>query len=725
MKNVILFTVLLFVGVIKILAQTSDEVHKEDDGFEWIETNDGIAPAVAKHKNGKIIINPKLECNYIDYCTAEDGAFSVGYFRLTQYTKDYKMRDAICDINGNVIVPFKYDGVGMRVKVFDADTLAYIYTSDNKLEKYNIFDIKGKKIVSNINSFDIDDCGNFIDWESKKKLGIRMPKANGQLSNFYIKSSEKKEQTSLGLYEVQEKETDGFKWHLLYKGTLSGAQTVDGKIIIPVEYNCKEIKYDNGVFIGRTIDNVCCAYSKDGEEIIPISYNYYNISVDICTKTYLFCAKKNVGDNNVCLHDLNGQLIFPTGIYSNISPQKVNNKIYFIVSKDGKSQVLDSGKKLLLSIDPPCHVSDIYEDRLGIYYNILHSDIERNIGIVDDKGSVIIAPGRYDLIKRVENNKVAFYETTIIRGSGPNEEFLHGICDLEGHEILPNEYTYIPYSSTEIFKMDKGNMIYEFNVAQLIADAKAQRNYHKPSNRISSSSSYASSSFAPSSSSSYSSNTNSKYEALNDPNLVDNSEKIANAHQLIDDLESQKRNCSSCHGTGSIPTICTMCRGTGTIKMGYYTPQFFKCNYCGGTGKQKKQCITCAQTDMKISLTQSLLKTLQETHGMTKEVLNTYTEIKAWEHNQNMEHQRAIDAIAEPYLNSTRKSNSSHSSTSSSSKCSMCNGTGIDPHVYHSGDPKPAVGGYTHSSGGKCIYCGKYEWHQHVYCPKCNANKYP
>ena len=129
---------------------------------------------------------------------------------------------------------------------------------------------------------------------------------------------------------------------------------------------------------------------------------------------------------------------------------------------------------------------------------------------------------------------------------------------------------------------------------------------------------------------------------------------------------------------------------------------------------------------MKISLTRGLLKTLQETHGMTKEVLNTYTEIKAWEHNQNMEHQKAIDEIAEPYLNSTRKSNSSNSSTSSSSKCSMCNGTGIDPAAYdltyHIG--RGLVVGYTNPSGTECPYCKKTSGHKHVYCPKCKADKH-
>lgn len=228
-------------------------------------------------------------------------------------------------------------------------------------------------------------------------------------------------------------------------------------------------------------------------------------------------------------------------------------------------------------------------------------------------------------------------------------------------------------------------------------------------------------SFAPPSSSSYSSNTNSKYKALSAPNLVDNSEKIKKHENIIKELEYKKQHCYLCHGTGKTQKNCTMCF-LGWSGYGKYK---HPCTFCSGTGKVDDYCFECRNTNITISATEHYLKSLKETHGMTKETAAFY-----YEHNSNMaqmdrDYQNTINAIAEPYLNSTRKSNSSHSSTSSSSKCSICNGTGIDPHVYHRGDPKPAVGGYTHSSGGKCVYCGKYEWHQHVYCPKCNANKYP
>lgn len=262
-----------------------------------------------------------------------------------------------------------------------------------------------------------------------------------------------------------------------------------------------------------------------------------------------------------------------------------------------------------------------------------------------------------------------------------------------------------------------------------ITDFFAQNyNYYGPKEFSSySSSSSSRNSYGPSSSSSsYSSNTNSKYKALSDPDLVDNSEKIKESEKAIKRLEAKKKDCYLCHGSGKVPgNYCTMCKGTGTIKLGYYTPQFYSCTWCGGKGRTETFCSECKQTDISISVLKQLMTTLKETHGMTKEVLKTYTEVKAREHNQNMEHQRAIDAIAEPYLNSTRKRISSHGMPSSS--CSICNGTGVDPFPWdeNSSFSKFALPlCYINQSGKKCPYCKKIIWHQHAYCSKCKADKY-
>ena len=76
-----------------------------------------------------------------------------------------------------------------------------------------------------------------------------------------------------------------------------------------------------------------------------------------------------------------------------------------------------------------------------------------------------------------------------------------------------------------------------------------------------------------------------------------------------------------------------------------------------------------------------------------------------------------------------RGTSSSRSSKTSSSSCSICHGTGMDPYANESAGAGSFVGsgltvGYTNHSGNRCPYCTKTSWHQHVYCPKCNANKH-
>lgn len=711
--KMVLAMVLLMLGITQVLAQ----VHKEEDGFQWIEFGE-LDALGAKDMNGKIIVDPKWRCSDIQYRIARQDNVSIGYFCIRKFVKDVFL-EGICDMNGDVIIPMKYGYASMSLQVCGSDTLVHILTSDNNLEISDIYDCTGKKIAKGVPSYYIDDDGYICDFNTKENLKIRIPAANGKLANFHQRASTDAVQTSLGLYAVQIKENEGFKWRFLYTSSLCGAQSMDGKVIIPVEKKCKEIEYDNEVFIAKTVDDVYCVYSKDGKEIIPTSYNYNHIYVDVSTKTFLICSTKNVhGDTESSLHDFSGKLVF-TGIYSGINPQKVNDQFYFIVSTDKKSQVLDDSHNLLVSVDEPCHVLSIHEDRLGIYYKILQSDIEKNTGIMDDKGKIVIAPGRYDLIDRVVNDKVAFYETTIIRGDKySDQEFLKGICDLEGNEILPNEYEYSPYSDDEIFTMEKGGMKYEINVAQLIADAKAKRNQQLAYSRNRYQNNQSSQQSVGSTSSTHKNvNHVSKYQSLNDPNLLDNSEKILECETRIQELRLSMKECLMCHGTGVIKQNCYMCGGFGMTGYGKYRHACFSCH---GTGKKETACTNCRKTELAISFANKLLEGYQKTHGMTKEAAKLYYEHEAWKAQSDRDYQNAINGIVESYLDD---SDTSQSSTTSDSPCSMCHGTGIDPFPWKDAASNAGNGpfGYTNQSGHKCPYCDERVWHQHKRCPKCNV----
>lgn len=398
--------------------------------------------------------------------------------------------------------------------------------------------------------------------------------------------------------------------------------------------------------------------------------------------------------------------------YDHIYPRN-EDFCFFYVEMNGKNGVLSENGSVLIEpiYDNVCYHSDKYE-----FNHHFSTELDKKHGWCDCNGNIIFEPVFNDAIIYSSGK----YKTKI------NENFV---------ELNPVDYAHYDsnmhnanQNTADDFESKRANIAERIDeLANKIQALQAKMGSNRQSTQSlasTSSSSYSTSSssnnsFAPSSSS-YSSNTNSKYTALNDPNLVDNSEKIKEQENHIKELEYKKQHCYLCHGTGKTQKNCTMCF-LGWSGYGKYK---HPCTFCNGTGKVDDYCSECRYTNMAISFAEQQIKSLKETHGMTKETAAFYHEHNSKIAQMDRDYQNAINAIAEPYLNSTRKSNSSHSSTSSSSKCSLCNGTGIDPHVYHSGDPKPAVGGYTHSSGSKCVYCGKYEWHQHVYCPKCNANKY-
>lgn len=217
----------------------------------------------------------------------------------------------------------------------------------------------------------------------------------------------------------------------------------------------------------------------------------------------------------------------------------------------------------------------------------------------------------------------------------------------------------------------------------------------------------------------YRKNVTSRRSMLTNSDVLDNRKKIKQQEEIIRELEHKKKNCYYCHGTRTVSGgNCNVCRGTGVIKAGYYTPQFFTCNYCGGTGRKEVACIECPRTDLAISFANKLLEGYQKTHGMTKEAAKLYYEHEAWKAQSDRDYQNAINGIVESYLDdSHNSSNGSGTSSSSDSKiCPYCGGTGVSKiGILGSGGVNVA---YTNASGEECPYCDDYdyEFHHHDRC---------
>lgn len=200
-------------------------------------------------------------------------------------------------------------------------------------------------------------------------------------------------------------------------------------------------------------------------------------------------------------------------------------------------------------------------------------------------------------------------------------------------------------------------------------------------------------------------------------NLIDNSEKIRITKSEILKYESEKKHCVVCHGSGyTSGTMCIACSGSGRVRTGYNPPLYANCSFCQGRGRNPQKCTSCMQTDLKIAGIRAILNFLEKSHGMTQDQYEAFCQSENYRIEMNKadrEFMRTINSM----------SSSVNSSSSSSSSCSICHGTGIDPFAWESGDI-PRGGAYTNPSGSTCPYCNKHTWHQHKYCPKCNANKY-
>lgn len=73
---------------------------------------------------------------------------------------------------------------------------------------------------------------------------------------------------------------------------------------------------------------------------------------------------------------------------------------------------------------------------------------------------------------------------------------------------------------------------------------------------------------------------------------------------------------------------------------------------------------------------------------------------------------------------------SSVGSTRSSSSCPRCHGTGVESTPAAINSPSVGAGaaaqglvGYTHTNGGSCPYCGRYEYHIHYKCYDSNYHR--
>lgn len=452
----------------------------------------------------------------------------------------------------------------------------------------------------------------------------------------------------------QKTESDGFVWYELRDYPNYGAADKNGNVLLPMSLQLTRIKYINS--------------KKQG-------------------KHGIFEVHK---DDNVGIYDIHGnEILSPDKGYTHWQYRGDSERGYFRVDRGdaeygfcdlNQNEIIAPGKYSYASYN----VNGFFEVQKGDYEGICNLD-----------GKEIISPNKYSSVIHI-NFKYEPQWFLVEIGE------LEGACDINGKELISPHYTDLGYDNEIGFYYDSNGNDVALNIK--IPSYTAEESYP--------------SSLSPKKDvvQNHNQNTSSRNSVVTDPNLLDNSEKIREQEEIIKELEYKKENCYRCHGKGTVSGgNCNVCKGTGIIKAGYYTPQFFTCNYCGGTGSKKVACIECQRTDLSISFARKLLKDYQETNGMTKEAAKAYFEHEAWKAQSDLNYQNAVNAIVDSYLDDS--SNGSNTSSSSDSKtCPYCGGTGVSKiGILGSGGSNVA---YTNASGEECPYCDDYdyEFHHHDRC---------
>ena len=147
-------------------------------------------------------------------------------------------------------------------------------------------------------------------------------------SNKTVKKKTQVKSTTKAVGKVSKelmKEDDGFEWYKIEKDKLFGAESKDGKILVPVGNRivryfakCFEVKNNGDVGI----------YSLDGKCIIPFSRHYGDVSC-IASKSTVGAYYQFKKGSALVFCDDEGQEICQIEGYGLINPKYINGKFFF------------------------------------------------------------------------------------------------------------------------------------------------------------------------------------------------------------------------------------------------------------------------------------------------------------------------------------------------------------------------------------------------------------
>ena len=292
------------------------------------------------------------------------------YYKRTQRRKDgfkwYQLKQdkyfGASDINGKIIIPLNKKYVSLYYSFLDNTDRGFFNVRDEN-NYWGLVEKRGKEIISTDRGYDlivyqITDKGykyfdvhkdyagkqGVCDLTGKELISPQLCDAiiysddnfkileeNGSWNNTGITLSKKDPlSNNKSFKQMETEEKGGFKWYRVHKGDYIGAESVDGKQLIPakyesVEYKCNNYRSNDLPYFEVKKKEAIGVYDLTGKILIPIERNYDDIRYESSDEHPYFLVKKN-NKKGAC--DLSGkEVISPIYYYVFLSNYGFSTKL--------------------------------------------------------------------------------------------------------------------------------------------------------------------------------------------------------------------------------------------------------------------------------------------------------------------------------------------------------------------------------------------------------------
>ena len=193
------------------------ELKEEKDGFKWYQLKQDKYFG-AEDINGNTIIPLSKNYIYLWYSKLEN--HDRGFLNV----KDENDNWGIYDINGREIISTDRGYDLIIYHITEEGFKFFEVGKDNNISKQGVCDLTGKELISP------QLCDAIIYNDDNFKVCI-----GGIYKNTGIKLSKKDPlNNSSSFKQIETDEKSGFKWYRVHKGDYIGAESVDGKQLIPI-----------------------------------------------------------------------------------------------------------------------------------------------------------------------------------------------------------------------------------------------------------------------------------------------------------------------------------------------------------------------------------------------------------------------------------------------------------------------------------------------------------